>query len=94
MAQAELAYDLQTAKTKQDITKEQVQIDIVERRKLVDIEDKEILRFVKIRNFAMNDLRVNKPQQSYTFIFYHISLFEVFQIIFANWLILILVYHK
>ena len=52
VAQAELAYDLQTAKTKQDITKEQVQIDIVERRKLVDIEDKEILRFVKIRNYA------------------------------------------
>ena len=52
VAQAELAYDLQTAKTKQDITKEQVQIDIVERRKLVDIEDKEILRFVKIRYHA------------------------------------------
>ena len=52
VAQAELAYDLQTAKTKQDITKEEVQIDIVERRKLVDIEDKEILRFVLLRNYA------------------------------------------
>ena len=48
VAQAELAYDLQTAKTKQDITKEEVQIDIVERRKLVDIEDKEIVRFVYV----------------------------------------------
>ena len=48
VAQAELAYDLQTAKTRQDITKDQVQIDIVERRKLVDIEDKEILRFVNV----------------------------------------------
>lgn len=45
-AEAELAYELQSAKTKQEITKEEVQIDIVERRKQVDIEDKEILRSV------------------------------------------------
>ncbi|XP_067940026.1 flotillin-2a-like [Watersipora subatra] len=43
-AEAELAYALQTAKTKQEVTLEEVNIDIVERRKLVDVEDKEILR--------------------------------------------------
>jgi flotillin len=43
-AEAELAYELQGAKEKQKIRSEEIEIDIVERRKQIDIEEKEIIR--------------------------------------------------
>jgi len=43
-ADAELAYELQAAKEKQQIRNEEIQIEIVERRKQIDIEEQEILR--------------------------------------------------
>ena len=39
-----MAYELQAAKVKQSIRSEEIQIDIVERRKQIDIEEKEIMR--------------------------------------------------
>lgn len=43
-AEAELAYELQAAKEKQNIRAEEIEIDVVERKKLIDVEEKEILR--------------------------------------------------
>lgn len=43
-AEAELAYELQAAKEKQRIRNEEIQIDVVERRKEIDVEEKEIQR--------------------------------------------------
>merc|ERR1719228_2145444 len=43
-AEAELAYELQGAKEKQKIRSEDIEIDVVERRKQIDIEEKEIIR--------------------------------------------------
>ncbi len=43
-AEAELAYELQGAKEKQKIRSEEIEIEIVERRKQIDIEEKEIVR--------------------------------------------------
>lgn len=43
-AEAELAYELQAAKEKQQIRNEEIQIEIVERRKQISIEEQEILR--------------------------------------------------
>merc|ERR1719295_1926306 len=43
-ADAELAYELQAAKEKQAIRNEEIQIEIVERRKQIAIEEQEILR--------------------------------------------------
>ncbi|XP_006819994.1 flotillin-2-like [Saccoglossus kowalevskii] len=43
-AEAELAYELQAAKVKQKIRNEEIEIEVVERRKLIDIEEKEIAR--------------------------------------------------
>lgn len=43
-AEAELAYDLQCAKLQQKIRAEQIEIDVVERRKQIGIEDKEVTR--------------------------------------------------
>ena len=43
-AEAELAYELQGAKEKQKIRAEEMEIEVVERRKQIDIEEKEILR--------------------------------------------------
>ncbi|XP_033627602.1 flotillin-2-like [Asterias rubens] len=43
-AEAELAYELEAAKVKQLIRSEEIEIDVVERRKLIDIEEKEIER--------------------------------------------------
>lgn len=43
-AEAELAYELQSAKERQKIRAEEIEIDVVERKKLIDIEEKEILR--------------------------------------------------
>lgn len=39
-----MAYELQAAKEKQCIRSEEIEIEVVERRKLIDIEEKEILR--------------------------------------------------
>ncbi|KAH7959554.1 hypothetical protein HPB49_011876 [Dermacentor silvarum] len=43
-AEAQLAYELQAAKMKQKIRNEEIEIDVVERRKQITIEEKEILR--------------------------------------------------
>jgi len=43
-AEAELAYELQAAKTNQKIRAEEIEIDVVERRKQISVEDKEIVR--------------------------------------------------
>jgi len=43
-AEAELAYELQAAKEHQQIKEEKMQIDVVERRKQIDIEEQEVLR--------------------------------------------------
>ncbi|XP_013792611.1 flotillin-2-like [Limulus polyphemus] len=43
-AEAQLAYELQAAKMKQKIRNEEIEIDIVERRKQIAVEEKEIQR--------------------------------------------------
>ncbi|XP_043910362.1 flotillin-2 isoform X1 [Protopterus annectens] len=46
-AEAQLAYELQAAKEQQNIRQEEIQIDVVQRRKQIDIEEKEVLRMDK-----------------------------------------------
>ena len=43
-AESQLAYELQAAKEKQKIRLEELNIDVVERRKQIEVEEKEILR--------------------------------------------------
>lgn len=43
-AEAQLAYELQAAKMQQKIRNEELQIDVVERKKEIEVEEKEILR--------------------------------------------------
>lgn len=43
-AEAQLAYELQAAKIKQKIRNEEIQIEIVERRKQIEVESKEVQR--------------------------------------------------
>ncbi|KFM70330.1 Flotillin-2, partial [Stegodyphus mimosarum] len=43
-AEAQLAYELQAAKMKQKIRSEEIEIEVVERRKLITVEEKEIQR--------------------------------------------------
>ncbi len=43
-ASAELAYQLQEAKTKQEIRQEEIQIDVVERQKLIEVQEQEVQR--------------------------------------------------
>ena len=43
-AESELAYELQAAKEKSQITKEEKEIDVVQRRKQIEVEAKEIDR--------------------------------------------------
>jgi len=43
-AEAELAYTLQAAKEKQTIREQQIEIEVIERRKLIEVEDREIER--------------------------------------------------
>ncbi|XP_013783260.1 flotillin-2-like [Limulus polyphemus] len=43
-AEAQLAYELQEARMKQKIRNEEIEIEVVERRKQIDVEEKEILR--------------------------------------------------
>lgn len=51
-AEAALAYDLQAAKVGQQIRNEEIQIDVVERKKQIEIESKEVLRME--RDLAAN----------------------------------------
>lgn len=39
-----MAYQLQAARERQRIRQEEIEIEVVERRKLIDVEEKEILR--------------------------------------------------
>ena len=43
-AEADQAYQLQEAKSKQTVTEERMQVDIIERQKQIELEEKEILR--------------------------------------------------
>ncbi|KAL3271310.1 hypothetical protein HHI36_021799 [Cryptolaemus montrouzieri] len=43
-AEAQLAYELQAAKIRQKIRNEEIQIDVVERRKQIEIESQEVMR--------------------------------------------------
>lgn len=43
-ASAELAYQLQEAKTKQEIRQEEIQIDVIERQKLIEVQEQEVKR--------------------------------------------------
>ncbi len=43
-ARADQAYDLETARSKQEVTEQQMQIKIIERQKQIELEEKEILR--------------------------------------------------
>lgn len=43
-AEAELSYELQAAKEKQKIRAEEIQIDVVERKKQIEVEEKEVAR--------------------------------------------------
>ena len=43
-AETELAYQLQAAKTKQQIRQEELQIDVVERQKQIEVQEQEIIR--------------------------------------------------
>lgn len=43
-AEAQLAYELQAAKIRQKIRNEEIQIDVVERRKQIEVEEQEIIR--------------------------------------------------
>uniref|UniRef100_A0A8C5PMK6 Flotillin n=1 Tax=Leptobrachium leishanense TaxID=445787 RepID=A0A8C5PMK6_9ANUR len=46
-AEAQLAYELQAAKEQQKIRKEEIEIEVVQRKKQIDIEEKEIIRMDK-----------------------------------------------
>lgn len=43
-AEAELAYELQSAKEKQNIRNEEIEIEVIERRKMIEVEENEIIR--------------------------------------------------
>jgi flotillin len=43
-ANADQAYDLETARAKQEVTEQEMQIKIIERQKQIELEEKEILR--------------------------------------------------
>ncbi|AIM16111.1 membrane protein [Bacillus sp. X1(2014)] len=43
-ARADMAYDLESAKAKQEVTEQEMQIKIIERQKQIELEEKEILR--------------------------------------------------
>lgn len=46
-AEAQLAYELQGAKEQQKIRQEEIEIEVVQRRKQIDVEEKEIIRMDK-----------------------------------------------
>ena len=43
-ARADMAYDLEAARAKQEVTEQEMQIKIIEREKQIELEEKEILR--------------------------------------------------
>ena len=43
-ARADMAYDLESARSKQEVTEQEMQIKIIERQKQIELEEKEILR--------------------------------------------------
>lgn len=43
-ARADIAYDLESARAKQEVTEQEMQIKIIERQKQIELEEKEILR--------------------------------------------------
>ena len=43
-AEAQLAYELQSAKLQQQIRNEEMEIEVVERKKQIDVQEKEIIR--------------------------------------------------
>lgn len=61
-AEAQLAYELQAARVKQDIRIEEVQIDVIERRKEIEIEAREVQR--KERELA-STIRLDAEAESY-----------------------------
>lgn len=46
-AESQLAYELQGAREQQKIRQEEMEIEVVQRRKQIDIEEKEIVRMDK-----------------------------------------------
>ena len=46
-ANADQAYDLETARAKQEVTKQEMQIKIIERQKQIELEEK---KFYVVRN--------------------------------------------
>lgn len=43
-AEAQLAYELQSAREQQKIRQEEIEIEVVERKKQIEIEEKEVIR--------------------------------------------------
>ncbi|MCY8213718.1 flotillin family protein, partial [Bacillus spizizenii] len=43
-ANADQAYDLETARARQQVTEQEMQVKIIERQKQIELEEKEILR--------------------------------------------------
>ena len=46
-AEAQLAYELQGAKEQQKIRQEEIEIEVVQRRRQIDVEEKEVIRMDK-----------------------------------------------
>ncbi|PAA55663.1 hypothetical protein BOX15_Mlig021811g1 [Macrostomum lignano] len=61
-AESELAYNLQGAKERQKIRAEEIEIEVREKRKLIEIEEKEI-----IRNEKELDANVRRPAEAQAF---------------------------
>ena len=61
-AESELAYQLQAAKTRQLIRAEEIEIDVVERRRQIEVEEQEVLR--KEKELIAN---VNRPAEAEKF---------------------------
>lgn len=61
-AQSELAYNLQAAKVRQLIRAEEIEIEVREKRKLIEIEEKEI-----VRNEKELDANVRRPAEAQAF---------------------------
>lgn len=43
-AEAQLAYELQSAREQQKIRQEEIEIEVVQRKKQIDVEEKEVIR--------------------------------------------------
>lgn len=46
-AEAQLAYELQSAREQQKIRQEEIEIEVVERKKQIEVEEKEVVRMEK-----------------------------------------------